>query len=342
MPTPDQRLAAYCAEHRLDGVIIRRRSNAAWVTGGGDFHCVASSALAVCTLLWMPAKKIVFTDSIEGPRLRDEEPLSGWEVRESPWWKRDEMVRHFTEGGRYASDHPDDRIAELRWSLNPDELERARALGRDAADAVARVLRDEVRRSMTEHHAAGLLAARLREREIKAPVLLVAADDRIVKYRHPIPTNRPLERLLMAVVCAERRGLIVAFTRLVSFGPVPDDLRRRHQAACAVDRALHAATRPGARWCDALRAGIRAYEAAGFGDEWRKHHQGGPMGYECRDFVATPTEERRIAENQLVGWNPSITGTKSEDTIVSGSAEVITPSPEWPMLDGRPDILVRA
>jgi hypothetical protein len=56
-------------------------------------------------------------------------------------------------------------------------------------------------------------------------------------------------------------------------------------------------------------------------------------------------------ENQPFAWNPSITGTKSEDTILATSTgpEIITPARDWPMVsvegdDGawqRPDILVR-
>ena len=64
------------------------------------------------------------------------------------------------------------------------------------------------------------------------------------------------------------------------------------------------------------------------------------MGYEPRDFLVTPSETRTVQTNQLVGWNPSIAGTKSEDTILSGG-EVITTMPDWPMCGTRPDILRR-
>ena len=130
-------------------------------------------------------------------------------------------------------------------------------------------------------------------------------------------------------------------TRIVHFGKPPKDLLRRHDAVCRVDEALHAATAPGVPWCVALEAGLHAYRETGFPDEWTRHHQGGPTGYEGRDFKATPTETRPIVENQLVGWNPSIEGTKSEDTILSTNRGVLTRTPGWPMNGNRPDILVR-
>jgi Xaa-Pro aminopeptidase len=185
----------------------------------------------------------------------------------------------------------------------------------------------------------------LRARGIHAPVLLVAADDRVARFRHPIPTHRRVEKLLMLVACAQRHGLFVAMTRLVHFGRVPAALARKHAAVCDVDETLIDATRPGAEWSAILAAGIRAYREQGVVKEWKLHHQGGPMGYEGRDFCVTPTTPGSVVAAQMVGWNPSITGTKSEDTILTratGTApEILTAMTDWPMLGRRPDILVR-
>lgn len=341
MRTPDERLASFCKAGGFDGVVIRRRANIAWATGGADVHCDLSTSLGVATLVWTPREKHLFTDNIEAPRLAEEEPLKEWRMHEARWWEDDPALSNLLARGTFASDFPSDPLAELRASLTPAEIDHARTLGEDTAEVVCKLLRVDVKPGMTEWHLAGAVSGWLRDRGIIAHVVLVAADERIGKFRHPVPTRKAIGHMAMVAVCAQRHGLIVSVTRLVHFGPLSDDLKRRHAAVCAVDRALHKATRPGTRWCDALNAGIKEYEARGFGEEWTRHHQGGPMGYECRDFKATPTETRIVAENQLVGWNPSITGTKSEDTILS-TGEIITPSPlQWPMLDGRPDILVR-
>ncbi len=205
----------------------------------------------------------------------------------------------------------------------------------------------DVKPGMTEHHLGGAVAGWLRDRGIQAHVCLIASDERIARFRHPIPTAKPIEKAAMVAICAQRHGLIVSLTRIVHFGAISDELRRRHEACTAVDRVLHAATTPGARWCDILAAGVREYGARGYADEWKLHHQGGPMGFECRDFKATPDETRTVRPGQLVGWNPSVSGTKSEDTILTsagagaGPAEVITRTGDWPETLGRPDILVR-
>ncbi len=64
------------------------------------------------------------------------------------------------------------------------------------------------------------------------------------------------------------------------------------------------------------------------------HHQGGPAGYEPREYLAVPGSDELISTGQAYAWNPSIRGTKSEDTILVGEIEneIITQIPDWPMI----------
>jgi len=153
----------------------------------------------------------------------------------------------------------------------------------------------------------------------------------------------------MLVAMAMAGGLQVALTRLIHFGPASEELRGRHRAVVAVDAALAAASRPGVRACDALAAGITAYQREGCPDEWRHHHQGGPTGYAPGEYLVTPTSAEMLLENQPMAWNPSITWTKSEDTFIltPRGPEYVTLSDRWPtpttVVDGialrRPTIL---
>jgi antitoxin VapB len=74
------------------------------------------------------------------------------------------------------------------------------------------------------------------------------------------------------------------------------------------------------------------YRQTGYPDEWRLHHQGGPAAYEPREFVATPASTAVVSAGEVYAWNPSITGTKSEDTILVGAGgnEILTAMPGWP------------
>jgi len=156
----------------------------------------------------------------------------------------------------------------------------------------------------------------------------------------------------MLVLCGRRQGLVAAITRLVHFGQFDEDLIRRHMATCTVDARMIWATTPGARAADVLRLGRQTYSEFNFPDEWRLHHQGGAIGYRSREYIATPGSAEVVQPDQAFAWNPSVRGTKSEDTILAtdDGPELLTPPGEdWPTVHiemggkvlHRADILVK-
>ncbi len=350
----------------MDAILLRKRANIAWLTDGADVHVDLGSATGVGAILWFAEsighRPVLLTDNIERDRLLEEERFDPehWDVAAPNWWSYeasfDSMLDSaFKVAGTDISncgfdDIGPDPIQPIRTPLTEREIAAVRSLGRDAALVMAETLTHFVKPGVSELEIAGRLTGELRSFNILAPVVLIAADERLKRYRHPIPTGNRVESTVMVALCAQRKGLTVSISRLVHFGrSLPDDLKRRHQAVCKVDRALHEATRLGRTWAECLAEGIEMYERCGYKDEWHKHHQGGPMGYDLRDFKATPEETRTVQPRQLVGWNPSITGTKSEDTILTPGAgsdgaacEVVTSMRHWPIDEatGRPAVLV--
>ena len=63
-----------------------------------------------------------------------------------------------------------------------------------------------------------------------------------------------------------------------------------------------------------LRSAAKAYAEKGFADEIDLHHQGGAAGYRTREWVAHPNANDVVRNDQAFAWNPSITGTKVEET----------------------------
>jgi Xaa-Pro aminopeptidase len=353
------RIRRLLAAERLDGVLLSTRAAFAWITGGGTNRVAAQRETGAARVLVTRRSAALVSDAIEMPRLVAEEPVGWLRPRVLPWFADERAVRRTLRGQRLASDDGafglrrlGPSLAGLQTPLTAPEVARYRGLGRDAARAVEAVAFG-LRPGMRERDVAGELARALLVRGAEPHVLLVGSDERLARFRHPIPSEKRIARTVMLVVCAERHGLIANLTRLVHFGRPSRDLLARHAAVVGVEAALWAATRPGVAWAEALRAGIAAYARAGFAGEWRRHHQGGPTGYAARDFLATPREGRRIALGQAVAWNPSIAGTKSEDTVLvtPRGLEVLTEaSARWPRLDvafgrgrtlARPAILVR-
>jgi hypothetical protein len=93
-------------------------------------------------------------------------------------------------------------------------------------------------------------------------------------------------------------------------------------------------TRPGVPVKEVLQKGIDAYREKGYPEEWQLHHQGGSIGYTGRDYRVNFKTPDLVQENQAFTWNPSITGTKSEDTILATSKgpEMITKPILYPTL----------
>ena len=155
----------------------------------------------------------------------------------------------------------------------------------------------------------------------------------------------------MLVLCSRVGGLIAAVTRLVHFGVPSADVEERLRAVAEVDARLILSTRAGRTLGDQFALAERAYAEVGHPEAIGEHHQGGSIGYLSREVLARPHDPTLMAANQAFAWNPSLSGVKSEDTILLSPSgpEVLTNWPEWPSVSctfeghslNRPAILVR-
>ena len=317
----------------LEALLLRRSANFAWYTGGADNRVDHASPFGVADVLLTTDAEYVFANNIEAPRMREEQ-TPDFEVVEHPWHGDEKAaVREVAGDVSLGADFPLDNaldvsgeVAPLRYVLDPDALERYRRVGADAAAAIAEAA-GSLRPGMDEREAAANLAAACRRRGLFSSVLLAAADDRIARYRHPIPRGGEIARHAMLVVSAERGGLYANVTRMVHFERPNADLERRQDACATILRRMREeATRPGRTLAGAFEDCRRFYAEAGFRGEWRLHHQGGMTGYASREVIATPQTQQVMRLGQAFAWNPSITGAKAEETFIltEEGTEVIT------------------
>lgn len=258
----------------------------------------------------------------------------GFIVKTFPWHEDQEasIIKELTGELPWGSDVPfpnatalTEEIARLRYSLTPEELERYRWLGEKTSLALEKTMM-KTKKGEKESAVVGRLCRELWKDRIDPITLMAAADDRVFRFRHPIHTEKKIEKYLMVSVNARKWGLIVSLTRFVHFGRLPRELKKKYEANVFIDCTMMAHTRPGTSAREVLQKGIDAYREKGYPEEWTLHHQGGSIGYTGRDYRVNFKTPDIIQENQAFTWNPSLTGTKSEDTILAASkgTEMIT------------------
>lgn len=291
------RLARLAARRGLGGILLNTQPNFAWLTGGRSNQIDGSRETGSGSLLvGARGERFVVANNIEMPRLQEEALAGlGFTPREYAWTREQEdpgtaiAAARAAVGGGIGCDAPlaggtlvDGDVAAARALLTPAEVDRYRALGRDLGQVIGEVCRTTAP-NLSEIDIAQRVAAAVACIGARAIVNLVAADDRMARYRHPAPTAKPWSRQVMIVVCAQRHGLVAALSRIIVNGAVPGDLERRTAATASVFAALIGATTTGATGADLYRAAAKAYEAAGFPAEETRHHQGGATGYRSRE-----------------------------------------------------------
>ena len=342
-----ERLARLARESGFCGILLNTQTNFAWLTGGGSNRIDGSREPGAGSLfVSAQGRRFVIANAIEMPRLLAEELKTGaWEAVEYPWTEEhahSETVVRLAEkaagGERVGADWPvagavpiDRPITRARALLTPAEVERYLQLGADAGWLVGEVCRD-LEPGDEEAEIAARVAAAVAIKRARAIVTLVAADDRIARFRHPVAGSRRWERLVMVVLCAQRHGLVVSLSRIICAGRVAAEMDRLTRANAAVFGKLLQATRPGAQGGAIFEVVRKTYADLGFPGEEARHHQGGAIGYRTREWVAHPASEEIVQARQAFAWNPSITGTKVEETalIDERGVRLITSSPGWP------------
>lgn len=363
---------AFLRDKGYDGILLSRADNFAMATGGKrNYIWTYSDAGANSLFITREGEAYFVGNNIEEPRLMAEElGALGCTIKPFLWFDDSAaaVARKAFSGNLVSDDgslgsNVHAELAVLRALLTETELEKYRRLGRLAAEAMTATLR-QIHAGMTEADIAALLIAEGVKRRCQVPVALVAADERIARFRHPLPTLGPLlsgslkehfvNGYVMVVGCFLREGLVVSITRFKQTGPLPQGIPDTLIRICGVDALIQEATMPGKTLGDVFVQCMQAYKMLGFPEnEWHNHHQGGPTGYAGRTCRATPGETfpvldaywpqrlrdvlgRDIEFGSAFAWNPSARGVKSEDTFIlrpDGIKEIVTHTPDLPPVD---------
>jgi Xaa-Pro dipeptidase len=342
-----ERLVRAAKESGLDGVLLATHHNIAWLTGGRSNRIDASREIGTARLLvTADGRRFVLGNAIEMPRLVDE-VLAGldFDPIEYPWTEDQDPACAVSAARKVAGDALgsdwslpgtvpfEPRLARARALLTQLEIDRYRALGADAGRVVGHVCRALVP-GQTEREIARSIVHAIAGVKARAIVTLVGSDERIRRYRHPVATDATWRDMVLVAVGAERDGLIVSLSRIVATPAGAAAIEAGTVKTASVFARLLDNTREGTSGAQLFEAAAAGYREAGFPGEEHRHHQGGPAGYRSREWIAHPRSAEFVQARQAFAWNPSITGTKVEDTVLlrDGQLESITSTAGWPSI----------
>jgi len=344
-----ERIARFLDEQGCEALVLGRRDNFSWFTGGGDNTVVRSSETGFGIIVVTRGATYLVAHTMDGPRILEEE-LRGLDVEPVflRWYEqsREEKAAALVSPGRAVSDVPipgarflPAAISRLHYPLTEGEIERCRILGMETEQGIA-----EVARAITpgdcETEIEAMLVCALARRGICCDVLLVGSDERIARYRHPTPTEKKVERLVLLHPAARKWGLHANITRMVNFGDrIPADVAARYDAASRVEAAAITRCVPGTKFRDILEVEKRVYGETGFPDEWRNHSQGGITGYQLADPTLCLDPGAEVVPNQAFDWFITITGVKVEELSISGrdGPQVVSAAGAWPVREYEHD-----
>lgn len=334
------KLQSWLQASEYDGVILGRRDNFKWITEENANAVVTNAEVGVAHLIIEKDGSVTMAaDSSDCPRMEAEQNALGAKGMLIPWYESFEAHLKAYIGDRtFASDtgiagtvNVQSELVTVRMQLSEKELKRYREIGQECAGIVEGVAMN-ARPGRTEQAIADQIRTGCIVKGISPDCVLVGSDERILNYRHPVPTDKRIEKSLMVVLGGEKYGLNISMTRMVYFAPIPEVIQERMRKTQRIFTSMQNLMEDGLSYRDYFHKVQELYAKEGYPEEWKMHHQGGPTGYGCREFVVTPDTEGVLRKNQAYAWNPTIAGTKCEETtfLTDNGIEIFTRTKEWP------------
>ncbi|MBI5931799.1 MAG: M24 family metallopeptidase [Chloroflexi bacterium] len=341
------RVVHFLTEQRLDGVWLGQPENFAWFTGGGRLPLGVNSA----GLLVLKDTIYLIAPTSDGERILQEEIGGhGVELRPYDWHRpqaKTDTLNRLTSGLKIGTDlncvsknlEPiGEAVIRLRLALTPAEQYRYRALCGELTHIV-QTAAYQIKSGQSERDVAAEITYQLLKANINTTRLLIGADSRLRRFVDIPPTDNRICEIATISVVAQRGGLQAALTRLVAVDKITEETSSRHRAVTKVAAHYIHYTRPGRSLREILDVGAAAYGREGYAGEWEAHCQGGLIGYAPCELQAAPDVEQRIEAYQVLAWQASIGGIKSEDTmmVLPDRILTLTRTEDWPVIEVKLD-----
>ena len=339
----ERRIIDLIEEKDLGAVVIGRQDNFAWLTGGGRNYILTTSDFGACMIVVTPEEKYLVANTMDGMRILNEElNNSGYELINLKWYEKsiDETVSDLIKGKKAISDvHIDGAVYALadiyglHYPLTSGEVKRYRESAA-LAESIIKKTADEIKPGMSEKDIEAMLLIEYAKNGFNDSVILVGSDERIVQYRHPIPTAKKVEKMVMLAPAPRKNGFFNPITRMIYFGDrLPADTEAKYAALLAIEANVFARCVPGASFSDIHELELQLYKNSDYPEEWRNHFLGGLTGYLPNDPMQYANPEAKIKTSQSFNWYLTITGVKVEETLLTteDGNELLSENGIWPV-----------
>lgn len=302
-----------------EGVEIKSQANFSFITRGRGFIGLAST-IACCSLFVTSERVCLVGENIDAKRVYQEQLSSTpqIELMSFPWdepSKREVLVTEITVGKRMAQEADiEPELFKIRTLLSAYDKEEFRSLCYDSALIVENICK-KLAPGISEYELAGEISKELWSNNIEPITLLVAFDERTMQYRHPVMAGNLLKNYALVGICGRRNGLVASLTRDVLLQP-DAEMMEKHSKCIRVNGAIWNSLKIGNKVSDTFRSAMEQYALEGYPLEYKEHHQGGLTGFIPRELRATLECSHIIREGEAYAYNPTIQGSKVEDTVL--------------------------
>lgn len=355
----DHRIRQMLERLGYQSLVLTRRENFAWLSCGHRGVVSYVSETSPVNLLITPSKKYAIGYNMDLPRTFEEELYGqGYEPVSLPTFGKSplEKTLELAEGKLAADnwfkgiDNLAAEVVKIHEPYTPEEMARYDQVCKESA-AIVKELALWVKPGVTERQMLAKMWGMYLEQGFEGDCMFIVSDDRIKRYRHGVPSDKPIEKHLFIAPAVYKAGLHVQITRTIHFGEPAADTRKRHNAVSAIHAAVLNMTRPGVRLASLRQKVFDLFDHFGYPEEKTNHMHGGPTGYRnsyperCDDPLAV------AMANMAFTWYITVKGAKSEETVLlkEDGIHIISDNHDWPMMDidvdgsviRLPDIMVK-
>lgn len=337
-----KRIETLLAESRYEALVLGRRDNFAWLTGGKEGGVIRNMEGSFVYLVFMKEERVAVAMNAD-VRKAEEELLCGMGFRfQSVDWKsssKEGYIEQMLAGKRFLTDVPIgngcldlDTVYDLEYPMTAGEIEKYRKLGTLTDDILYRTAK-AFRKGMTENDLKKEMLKICVQEDAEVDVMQVGSDERVKNYRHCTPTDKVIEKTILLSPVFRKYGLHSNIARMVCIGDIPEDVRKSYDDVCRIQAEIIAFSREGLLFADLFAKQEELYRNLGYAHEWLMHGHGAPVGYMLSDGGVLYNKDRVMKTGQAYEWFVTVSGAKSAELVmnIDGKQEILSLAGKWPV-----------